>query len=174
MSRPDVVMSDAADLVEVHTLRVVKPSDSHSRTCMLVGLNDSVELHRRVPTSAATACPTPCQLRRWDDEACSGDMTSSSWLIRMQLGSPDDSSVLDSDEYPTAGLGHPPSSRRVLTVSAGQQYASPGATICQKSDQLRTPTGSGPGYELSLSRPPTTTGPCVGRRRHACHPEAVT
>jgi hypothetical protein len=27
---PDVVMSDAADLIEVHTLRVVKSSDSHS------------------------------------------------------------------------------------------------------------------------------------------------
>ena len=49
--RPDVVMSDAADLVEVHTLRVVKPSDSHSRL-RARGLNDSVELHRRVPTSA--------------------------------------------------------------------------------------------------------------------------
>jgi len=34
---PDVVISDAADLVEAHTLRVVKPSDSHSRTaCSLV------------------------------------------------------------------------------------------------------------------------------------------
>ena len=70
---------------------------------MLVGLNDSVELHRRVPTSAATACPTPCQLRSVGDEACCGDMTSSSWLIQMRLGGSDDRSVLDSDEYPTVG-----------------------------------------------------------------------
>ena len=98
---------------------------------MLVGLNDSVELHRRVPSSAATACPTPAaSCRRLEMKpACSGDMTSSSWLIRMQLGGSDDRSVLDSDEYPTAGLAIQ-GSRRVLTVSGGQQYASSGATIC--------------------------------------------
>jgi hypothetical protein len=72
----------------------------------------------------------PASWGRWDDEPCSGDMTSSSWLIRMQLGGSDDTTVLDSDEYTTAGLAHPPALRRVLTVSGGQQYASPGATIC--------------------------------------------
>ena len=33
----------------------------------------------------------PASYGRWDDEACSGDMASSSWLIRMQLGGSDDS-----------------------------------------------------------------------------------
>jgi hypothetical protein len=83
--RPDVVMSDAADLVEVHTLKVVKPSDSHSRTaCSLVSttaLNCTAAYQlRRDRMSDAF-----CQLRSVGDEACSGDITSSSWLIRMQL-----------------------------------------------------------------------------------------
>ena len=41
----------------------------------------------------------------------------------------DDRSVLDSDEYPTAGLAHPRFAARAHGVG-GQQYASSGATIC--------------------------------------------
>ena len=67
MWRPDVVMSDAADLVEVHTLKVGEAERLPQPNCMLVGLNDRVELHRRVLTSTATACPTPlASCGRWE------------------------------------------------------------------------------------------------------------
>ena len=72
--------------------------------CVLVGLDDSIELHRRVAIvrrdfeealSKGTA-NTPGRSRR-HHEACIGHMTATSRLIRMQLGGSDDCAVIDSD-----------------------------------------------------------------------------
>jgi hypothetical protein len=120
---PTVVMSDAADLVEVHTLRVVKPGDSHSRAaCSLVSTTalNCIAAYSPLPRPHVRR---PCQLRSVGDEVCSGDMTSSSWLIRMQLAV-----LTDSDKNPTAGLAHPMFAARAHGVR-GQQYASSGATV---------------------------------------------
>ncbi len=91
--------------------------------CVLVGLDDSIELHRRVAIvrrdfeealSKGTS-NTPAGRSRRHHEACIGDMTPRTWLIGMKLGTSDDCTVLDGDEYPAAGLAHPPCSCRILS-----------------------------------------------------------
>jgi hypothetical protein len=58
---------------------------------------------------------TPAARCRRHHEACVGDMTASSRLIRMKLGGSHDCTIVDRDEYPTAGLAHPPRSCRVFS-----------------------------------------------------------
>jgi hypothetical protein len=91
--------------------------------CVLVGLDDSIELHRRVAIlrrdfeaalSQGTS-NTPTGRSRRHHEACIGDMTPRTWLIGMKLGTADDCTVIDGDEHPTAGLAHPPCSCRSLS-----------------------------------------------------------
>lgn len=73
--------------------------------CVLVGLHDRVELHRRVSIFRRNlkdalrqgTSDAPAGYRRRHHEACIGDMTASSWLIRMQLSGSDDYTVIDSD-----------------------------------------------------------------------------
>ena len=88
--------------------------------CVLVGLHDSVELHRRVPflrrdfedaVGQGTA-DTSAGCGRRHHEACVSDMTAGSWLIGVKLGGSYDCTILDSDEYSPAGLAHPPRSCR--------------------------------------------------------------
>jgi hypothetical protein len=50
---------------------------------------------------------------------CVGDMTASSWLIRMKLGGSQDCTIVDGDKDPTAGL--PSTTCRMLLASVGQQ-----------------------------------------------------
>jgi hypothetical protein len=154
MWRPDVVMSDAADLVEVHTLRVEKPSDSHSGTACWLVSSTALNCIAAYPPPPRPHVRRPCQLRSVGDEACSGDMTSSNWLIRMQLGGSDDRSVLDSDEYPTAGRAHP--------KFAAHAHGVRGSAVCivRGNDLLRSRPASNAdrprsGSELSLTRPIT-------------------
>jgi hypothetical protein len=157
MWRPDVVMSDAADLVEVHTLRVEKPSDSHSGTACWLVSSTALNCIAAYPPPPRPHVRRPCQLRSVGDEACSGDMTSSNWLIRMQLGGSDDRSVLDSDEYPTAGRAHP--------KFAAHAHGVRGSAVCivRGNDLLRSRPASNAdrprsGSELSLN--PTDYGQC--------------
>jgi hypothetical protein len=97
--------------------------------CGLVGLHDSVELHRRVPFlrcdfedvvgQGASDASAGCGGRH--HEACVGDMTAGSWLIGMQLGGSYDFTILDRNEYSTAGLAQPPRRAASSLVSVGQQ-----------------------------------------------------
>jgi hypothetical protein len=91
--------------------------------CVLVGLDDSIELHCRVAIlcrdfedalSQGTS-NTPTGRSRRHYEACIGDMTPRTWLIGMKLGTAEDCTVIDRDEYPAAGLAHPPCSCRTLS-----------------------------------------------------------
>ena len=81
----------------------------------------------------------------------------------MQLGGSDDSSVLDSDEYPTDGLAHPKFAARADGVRRSA------VCIVRGDDLLRIRPAANAdrprlGYELSLTRPATgrvSTGtPC--------------
>ena len=60
---PDVVMSDAADLVEVHTLRVVKLSDSHSRTARSLVSTTALNCIAAYPPPPRPHVRRPRQLR---------------------------------------------------------------------------------------------------------------
>jgi hypothetical protein len=96
---------------------------------MLVRFDDSVELYRRVPIlrrdyeyavgQGRSDAPAGCGRR--DHEACIGDMTASSWLIRMKLGGSHDCSIVDGDEYPAAGLAIHHVRAASSLVSGGQQ-----------------------------------------------------
>src|SRR5215207_3661533 len=85
---------------------------------VLVGLDNSVELHRRVSILSRDfedalgqgTSDTSAGCCRRHHEACISDMTASSWLIRMELGGSHDYTIIDGDENPTAGLAEPPCS----------------------------------------------------------------
>jgi hypothetical protein len=94
-----------------------------SRRKLAVVADDRVEPHRRVPIlrrnledAAGQGRSNTYRLRSATPEACVGDMTASSWLIRMKLGGSHDCTIVDSDEYPTAELAHP---QRLCRVFAG-------------------------------------------------------
>ena len=66
-------------------------------------------------------------------------MIASSWLIRMKLGSSDDCTIVDGDEYPTAGFAHPPRSCRVF-AGVGR----PAVGVAGGNDLLQESPDGGP------------------------------
>ena len=66
MWRPDVVMSDAADVVEVHTLRVVKPGDSHSRTACSLVSTTALNCIAAYPPPPRPHVRRPASCGRWE------------------------------------------------------------------------------------------------------------
>jgi hypothetical protein len=115
--------------------------------CVLVGLDNSVELHRRVPIIRRDfedplgegTSDTPSGCGRRHHEACVGDMTASSWLIRMKLGGSNDCTIVDGDEYPTAGFAHPLRSCRVF-AGVGR----PAVGVAGGTDLLQESPDGGP------------------------------
>jgi hypothetical protein len=65
MWRPGVVMSDAAELVEVHTLRVDKPSDSHSRTACSLVPTTALNCIAAYPPPPRPVSDAPASCGRW-------------------------------------------------------------------------------------------------------------
>ena len=115
--------------------------------CVLVGLHDSVELHRRVPFlrcdfedmvgQGASNTSAGCGPRH--HEACVGDMTAGSWLIVVKFGGSYDCTILDSDEYSPAGLAHPPRSCRFFTG-----IGRPAVGVAGGKDRLHESPDGGP------------------------------
>ena len=101
----------------------MKPSDSHRPNGVLIGFHDSIELHRRIPilcryfedVVGQSTSHTSAGCGRAHHETCVGDMAAGSWLIWMHFGGSYDCTVINGDEYSTAGLVHPPGSCRFFT-----------------------------------------------------------
>jgi hypothetical protein len=115
--------------------------------CVLVGFDDSVELHRRVPIRRRHFEDTLGQGTSYSPAGCSGrhhetrvgDMTASSWLILMKLGGSHHGTILNGHEYAAAGFAHPP---HLCRVFAGVGW--PAVGFAGGNDRLQESPDGGP------------------------------